>query len=128
MAKGRVTHEPAYLLKTFPYRETSLVAEFLTLNYGRITAVAKGAKRPMSQFKSILYPFQGLQISFSGSNAMKTLTKAEWGQEVIFLQGKAIFAGFISMSFVCFFYPKMMRIQPFFMHTAWLCKNCLTPL
>jgi DNA repair protein RecO (recombination protein O) len=106
MAKGRVTHEPAYLLKTFPYRETSLIAEFLTLNYGRITAVAKGAKRPMSQFKSILYPFQGLQISFSGGNAMKTLTKAEWGQGVTFLQGKAIFAGFYLNELCLLFLPK----------------------
>lgn len=106
MAKGRVNHEPAFLLKTSPYKETSLIAEFLTLNYGRIAVVAKGAKRPMSQFKSILFPFQELLISFSGVHALKTLTKAEWRQKVTLLNGREILCGFYLNELCLLFLPK----------------------
>lgn len=75
---NRVSHQPAFVLHTYPWKETSLIVEVLTRDYGRLSLVAKGAKRPMSQYRGMLCPFCPLAVSFSGKGDVKTLTKCEW--------------------------------------------------
>ena len=41
--------EPAFVLHTYPYRETSLIVEAFTADHGRVAMVARGAKRPRSE-------------------------------------------------------------------------------
>lgn len=69
---------PAYVLHTYPYKETSLIVEVLTATHGRLAMVAKGAKRPTSTLRGLLQPFVPLQLNFSGKGEVKTLTHAEW--------------------------------------------------
>ena len=38
----RVDQQPAFVLHTYPWRETSLIVEFFTRDYGRIPLVARG--------------------------------------------------------------------------------------
>ncbi|WP_290144507.1 recombination protein O N-terminal domain-containing protein, partial [uncultured Parasutterella sp.] len=45
----RVNGQPAFVLHTYPWKETSLIVEFFTRDFGRMSLVARGAKRPMSQ-------------------------------------------------------------------------------
>ena len=66
------------MLHTYPWRETSLIVEMFTRDYGRLSVVAKGAKRPMSQHRGMLNAFCPLSIAFSGKSEIKTLTKCEW--------------------------------------------------
>ena len=42
--KGRVDGQPAYVLHTHPFRETSLIIEAFTRDHGRIALVARGGK------------------------------------------------------------------------------------
>ena len=44
--KNRLENEPAFVLHSYPFRETSLVLEVFTQGYGRIALVARGARRP----------------------------------------------------------------------------------
>ena len=44
--RARRDSQAAYLLHTYPYRETSLVAEFYTRDLGRVAVIARGARRP----------------------------------------------------------------------------------
>ena len=46
--------EPAFVLHTYPYRETSLIVEALTPSLGRVAMVARGAKRPRSEMRGLL--------------------------------------------------------------------------
>ena len=46
--------EPAFVLHAYPYRETSLIVEAFTANYGRVALVARGAKRPRSELRGLL--------------------------------------------------------------------------
>ncbi len=46
--KLRQDAQPAFVLHTYPYLETSLLVETFTHNFGRVPLVAKGAKRPKS--------------------------------------------------------------------------------
>ncbi|MGO3275086.1 DNA repair protein RecO, partial [Halomonas sp.] len=52
--------EPAFLLHRRPYRETSALVDLLTLNHGRVRAVAHGGQRPGSKSRQRLQPFTPL--------------------------------------------------------------------
>ncbi|HQY22627.1 MAG TPA: DNA repair protein RecO [Gammaproteobacteria bacterium] len=64
----------AYVLHTRPYRETSFLCEFFTADYGRISVVAKGVRRPKSRGRALLQPFIPLMISCVGRGSLLTLT------------------------------------------------------
>lgn len=74
---NKISLEPAFVLHRRPYQETSIIVDFFTRKYGRINAVAKGAKRPKSPLRSVLSPASKLSISLSGKNDLKTLSSAE---------------------------------------------------
>ncbi len=86
--------EPAFVLHSYPYRETSLIVEVFSLNHGRVALLAKGAKRPHSAVRGLLMPFFPLELSWSGKNELKTLHKAEWQGAMTGLKGEAMMCGF----------------------------------
>ncbi|REM03534.1 DNA repair protein RecO, partial [Mycobacterium tuberculosis] len=45
----RIEDEPAFVLHARPWRETSLLVEVLTEQYGRIGVLARGVSSPRSQ-------------------------------------------------------------------------------
>ncbi len=67
----------AYVLHRRPYRETSFIVDFFTLELGRISAVARGVRSAKSDRRSLLQPFQSLRIQLSGKADLKTLTQLE---------------------------------------------------
>lgn len=69
--------QPAYILHSKPFRESSLILEVLTAEHGRIGLVAKGARRPKSPLRPHLRLFNPLSIGFSGRGELATLTAAE---------------------------------------------------
>ncbi len=91
---ARVELEPAYILHTRPYRETSLILEVFTLGYGRAGLVARGVRRPQSPLRGILNPFQPLRLSWTGKGELATLGQAEQGGVSAELRGDAVMAGF----------------------------------
>ncbi len=86
--------EPAYVLHSYPYQETSLIVEVFTREFGRVAMVAKGAKRPQSPLRSVLMPFHGLTLDWSGRSDLKTLRMAEWRGAFRLLSGRALICGF----------------------------------
>jgi DNA repair protein RecO (recombination protein O) len=91
---ARVELEPAYILHTRPYRETSQILDIFSQRHGRAGLVARGARRPKSPFRGILNPFQPLRISWTGRGELATLTQAETIGAGGVLPGSAIMAGF----------------------------------
>jgi DNA repair protein RecO (recombination protein O) len=90
----RVLAQPAFVLHSYPYKETSLIIDVFTRQYGRIALVAKGAKRPHSQLRGALQTFQPLTISWSGKSELQTLTAAEWVGGMPPLEKNALLCGF----------------------------------
>jgi DNA repair protein RecO (recombination protein O) len=90
----RWDNEPAYVLHTYPYKETSLIVELLTSSRGRIAVVAKGAKRATSPLRGLLQPFLALAVSCTGKGEVKTLTKAEWQGGHALMPAPALMSGF----------------------------------
>lgn len=97
MAASRSTRykdQPGYVLHSYPYQETSLIVEIFTREFGRVAMVAKGAKRPYSPLRSVLMPFHGLTLDWSGRSELKTLRGAEWRGAYRQLSGRALICGF----------------------------------
>jgi DNA repair protein RecO (recombination protein O) len=92
--ESRVDQQPAMVLHSYPWRETSLIIEAFTRDHGRMALVARGAKRPTSQFRGLLSPFAPLLLSWSGRNEIKSLVRAEWCGGMAPLRGEALLAGF----------------------------------
>lgn len=94
MSQGRVDRQPAYVLHAQPYRETSLLLDVLTREHGRIALVARGARRPRSDLRGVLLPFQPLLLAWFGKNEVRTLHTAEWQGGVPQLSGLPLVCGF----------------------------------
>ncbi len=73
----------AYVLHTRPWRETSLLVDALTQDFGRVSFSAKGATRPHSTMRGLLEPFIPLAVQFSGKSSMKNLTHVHWVQAAV---------------------------------------------
>ncbi len=94
MSRRRVDQEPAYVLHSHPYKETSLVVEALSRRWGRIGLVARGARRPRSAMRGLLLAFYPLRLSWSASAELGTLTTVEWVGGQSALSGVGLMCGF----------------------------------
>ena len=92
--RDRRDEQSAFVLHTYPYRETSVIAETFTSAYGRVAMVARGAKRPRSELRGLLNAFQPLSLSWAGSSELKTLLAAEWRGGMALPSGAALLCAF----------------------------------
>jgi DNA repair protein RecO (recombination protein O) len=92
--RERRDEESAFVLHTYPYRETSLIVEAFTASYGRVAMVARGAKRPRSELRGLLNAFQPLLLSWAGTGELKTLVAAEWHGGMPLPTGAGLLCGF----------------------------------
>jgi DNA repair protein RecO (recombination protein O) len=83
----------AFVLHSYPYKETSLIVDVFTQEFGRIAMVAKGAKRPASNLRGALLSLQPLEIVFTGRGEVKTMTQASWMPGQPWLTGQALMCG-----------------------------------
>ena len=86
--------QPAYVLHTRPYRDTSMLVDLLTPQFGRITAVARGVRSRKTPKRNILNPFTQLLISFQGKSGLKLLTHFETESVHFSLAGNYLYSGF----------------------------------
>jgi len=93
-ADSRVLSQPGFVLHAYPYKETSLIIEVFARDFGRLSLVAKGAKRPHSQLRNVLQTFQPLNLSWTGKSAIPVLTSAEWVGGMLPLEKTALLCGF----------------------------------
>ena len=89
----------AYVLHSYDWSETSLIVELFTRAQGRVVVIAKGAKRPTSQLRPVLLPFQPLHALLGrtpadSNNEVHVLRSAEWAGGRPLLAALAMFSGF----------------------------------
>jgi DNA repair protein RecO (recombination protein O) len=90
----------SYVLHRYDWSESSVILDLFTREQGRIAVAAKGAKRPFSQLRSVLLPFQRLQVSLGRdarddeSREVHSLRSADWAGGHAMLTGPALFSGF----------------------------------
>jgi DNA repair protein RecO (recombination protein O) len=93
-SRQRIQDELAFVLHSYPFRETSLVLEVFSREYGRVPLVARGARRPRSALRGLLMSFQPLSLSWFGKHELRTLHSAEWQGGQPQLRGTALLCGF----------------------------------
>ena len=93
----RIADEPAFVLHSYDWSESSLILETFTRHYGRVALVAKGAKKPTSNFRPVLLPLQPLQLAYTvtavAEDAIHTLKGAEWMGGHVMPTGDALLSG-----------------------------------
>ncbi len=90
----RVAGQPAYVLHSRAYGETSLLLEVFTRGHGRLGLIAKGARQAKSRLRALLNPFQPLHIGWAGKGELPTLIAAEAETALLGLNGETLFCGF----------------------------------
>jgi DNA repair protein RecO (recombination protein O) len=91
---ARINNESGFILHTYPFKETSVVAEVFTRGHGRVALIARGARRPASALRGLMQPFTPLLLSWFGKSELKTLHAAEWQGGLVAPQGRALMCGF----------------------------------
>ena len=91
----------AYVLHRYDWSESSVILDLFTREQGRLAVAAKGAKRPYSQLRGVMLPFQRLNVSLgrtaasgTGAAEVQNLRGAEWAGGAAMLTGAALFSGF----------------------------------
>lgn len=87
----RVSLQPAFILHTRAFRDNSLLVDLFTRDYGRVHAVARGAKS--SRKRGLLLPFVPLLVSWSGRTDLVSLSKLEPNGLGVNLHGNSLLSG-----------------------------------
>ncbi len=106
MTETAVYLQPAFILQQRKYRETSLIIDMLTRDFGRISVLAKGVRKAKSKTAGMLQPFIPLLISYFGRADLKTLTDVEIIQPFNEIKGLALYCGFYINELVVHFLHK----------------------
>lgn len=78
MAQRAIIRTEAFVLRTMKYGETSLIVTLFTRAKGKITVMAKGARRPKSTFGASLQPMAYTQVVFyyKPTRSLQTLSES----------------------------------------------------
>lgn len=74
----------AIVLRTVDFQESSLIATLFTKNHGKVTVIAKGARRPKSKFAALLVPGQVLEVIYyyKSSRSVQTLSDGSYSRKL----------------------------------------------
>jgi DNA repair protein RecO (recombination protein O) len=86
--------EPAYVLHTKCFRDTSLLVDMFTLNHGRLRVIAKGARNIKSSLHGLMCYYSPFYASWAGKTDLPTLSKIELIGASKQLNGKSLLYGF----------------------------------
>jgi len=87
--------QPAFVLHTRAYRNTSQLVELFSKQHGRLTLVARGVKSGRQKSAAMLQPFRALFVSWSGRSELKTLVNVENDfSNPVNLRGKLLMSGY----------------------------------
>lgn len=110
--------QPAYILYQRPFRDTSVLLEIFSQDYGRISLIARGArqntqtsrKSKSNSFHGLLEPFNRLLISWKGRTDLLNLTQVESYYGTPPLHGKLLFYGWYLNELL---YHTLKRFDPY---------------
>lgn len=90
----RIEQQPAFVLHSRPYRETSLLLELLTRDHGRLGVVARGVRGERARLRrALLEPFESVSVGLMRRGELATLTAIERTATSTPLAGQAVLAG-----------------------------------
>lgn len=107
---ARSQTDVGFVLHKWDWSETSVIVDLFTREHGRVALAAKGAKRPYSQLRAVLLPFQRLNVSWSAGRGpgaeVYVLKGAEWAGAGLMMQGEPVLLGFYLNELLMKFLPR----------------------
>lgn len=103
----RVDLQPAYILHSRPYRDTSLLVDLLTPDFGRVTAIARGVRKTKTPKRQLLNPFSRLLVCWQGKSDMKLLTSFEADNHFLSPKGNHLYSAFYLNELLVRLLPEM---------------------
>lgn len=88
----KIELQPAYVLHSREYRDTSLLVDILTLDVGLLRVVARGVRGAKSNRRALLQPLQPLLVTLIGRGELLTLSAVEAAAPVFQLHGERLFS------------------------------------
>ena len=92
-----ISNQAAFVLHRRPFKESSFFLDVFSQDHGLISIIAKGARRPRSNFRGRLELFIPLSLSWQGNTNLPILTQVEQTSQAaknVCLSGKALLCGF----------------------------------
>jgi len=90
----RVEQQPGFVLHARAWRETSLLLEILSRDFGRIGLVARGVRAARSRTpRALLQPLTPVNLAWTGQGELATLTAVEATGAPLRLAGEAVLCG-----------------------------------
>ena len=90
----RISLQPAFILHHRPYRETSVLLDVLTAEFGWISLVARGVRTQRSRSRALLQPFVPLLVSWRGKGELLSMESVEANGAPLQLRGDCLLSGF----------------------------------
>ena len=106
MSESLVQLQPAYILQHKKYRESSLILDVLTRDFGIVSILARGVRKPKSKTAGLLLAFSSLKLSYIGKHELKILTHVELNKESAKLTGISLYCGFYVNELISYFLHK----------------------
>lgn len=111
----RIVNEPAYILHTRPWRESSLLIEVLSANHGRLGLLARGVQGPKRHvLRAALQPLQYIRLDAVQRGELAQLRAAEALDAAPQLVGEATLAAFYINELVLRLAPRQDPAQDLF--------------
>ena len=85
--------EPAYVLHSRDYRDTSLIIDALTRESGRFSMVVRGARSGKSRLRGRLQPFTPLLVACLGRTELRTATTIDFPARPYRIRGQNLMLG-----------------------------------
>ena len=88
--------QPAYVLHSRPWRETSVIADLFTLNQGRVSVIVHGARIPQGKQpakRALVQPFTPLMVSFTGRGELRTSVQFDGAGPPLAIVGNCLYSG-----------------------------------
>ncbi len=88
--------QPAYVLHSRPWRETSVIADLFTLNQGRVSVIVHGARKAhgkKSAKRALVQPFTPLMVSFTGRGEVRTSVQFDAAGPPLAIVGDYLYSG-----------------------------------
>ena len=86
--------QPAFVIHTRAYRDTSMIVELFTPEHGRVSLLARGVKTGKAKKSLMLQPFRSLHVSWAGRGELPVMSAVEEAGRSVHLQGQALACGY----------------------------------
>jgi DNA repair protein RecO (recombination protein O) len=88
--------QPAYVLHSRPWRESSVIADLFTLNQGLVSVIVHGARKAQGKQpakRALVQPFTPLMVSFTGRGELRTSLQFDGAGAPLTIVGDSLYSG-----------------------------------